>query len=68
MHFTLTVTNGRSLNECLQRAEALSLKIIPFQSFDAEETETKFILGFGGIPFSELKAHTEALIQALVVK
>lgn len=68
MHFTLTVTNGRSLSECLQRAEALSLKIIPFQSFDTDETETKFILGFGGIPFSELKTHTEALIQALVVK
>jgi GntR family transcriptional regulator/MocR family aminotransferase len=65
MHFTLTVTNGLTLEECLAQAEENSLKIIPLAKYNNEETAPKFIVGFGGIPQSELQAHTDILIQSL---
>ncbi|MCU5746708.1 PLP-dependent aminotransferase family protein [Staphylococcus sp. SQ8-PEA] len=66
MHFTLTVNNGLSLEECLKRANAHQLKIIPFKQYDHRETKPKFIIGYGGIPFGELKEHTQALIKTLI--
>lgn len=67
MHFTLTVKNGLSLEACLDRAKKNKLKIIPFSQYDQQLTEVKFILGFGGIPFSTLKNHTNALIKTLTL-
>lgn len=66
MHFTLTVSNGLSMDDCLARAKRQQLKIIPFRHFDANDTSVKFIIGFGGIPFDALEVHTEALLKTLV--
>lgn len=66
MHFTLTVKNGLTLEECLERAKEHNLKIIPFNVYDNDLSEVKFILGFGGIPFSKLEKHTNALINTLI--
>lgn len=65
MHFTLTVTNGLTLEECIANAENNSLKIVPLAKYNNEEHAPKFIIGFGGIPQSKLKAHTNVLIQTL---
>lgn len=67
MHFTLTVDNGLTLEECMSRAETQNLRIIPFNRYDDTETKPKFIIGYGGIPFDQLEAHTNALIEALIV-
>lgn len=68
MHFTLTVRNGLTLEECLKRAKQNNLKIIPFNEYDQNLQDVKFILGFGGIPFSKLEIHTQALIKTLIKK
>lgn len=65
MHFTLTVTNGLTLEECLAQAKDNLLKIVPLAQYNSDETAPKFIIGFGGIPQNELKAHTDILIQSL---
>ncbi|PHK49471.1 PLP-dependent aminotransferase family protein [Staphylococcus edaphicus] len=65
MHFTLTVKNGYSMDQCLKNAQEHQLKILPFYHYDKKQSEVKFILGFGGIPFSQLEAHTNALIESL---
>ncbi|WP_436854857.1 PLP-dependent aminotransferase family protein [Staphylococcus caeli] len=65
MHFTLTVTNGLSLEQCLLNAKNNSLKITPFSLYDPTESTVKFILGFGGIPYSQIEAHADALIKSL---
>lgn len=67
MHFNLTVKNGLSIKECLKNAEKNRLKITPFNQYDATQHTAKFILGFGGIPFSDLEAHTNALIDSLCI-
>lgn len=67
MHFTLTVKNKLTTEQCLARAKDNHLKIIPYSMYDDTITETKFILGFGGIPFSKIKDHTDALIKSLTV-
>ncbi|MGI2267434.1 PLP-dependent aminotransferase family protein [Staphylococcus cohnii] len=67
MHFTLTVKNHLTMKQCLERAKANDLKIIPFNKYDSDQSTVKFILGFGGIPISQLKAHTDALIKSLTV-
>ncbi|WP_437272000.1 PLP-dependent aminotransferase family protein [Staphylococcus succinus] len=65
MHFTLTVTNGLTLEQCLKNAEKHNLKITPFTKYDPTEQSAKFILGFGGIPLSKLKPHIDVLIKSL---
>ncbi|MBN6093834.1 MULTISPECIES: PLP-dependent aminotransferase family protein [Staphylococcus] len=65
MHFTLTVKNGYSMDQCLKNAANNQLKILPFYHYDKNQTSVKFILGFGGIPFSKLNDHTNALINSL---
>ncbi|MDG0859356.1 PLP-dependent aminotransferase family protein [Staphylococcus equorum] len=67
MHFTLTVKNGLTMNQCLKNAEENKLKIIPFSKYNKSQQSVKFILGFGGIPFSQLEEHTKALIRALTI-
>jgi len=65
MHFTLTITNDLSLEDCLQNAKNNNLKITPFSLYDHNASNVKFILGFGGIPYDQLEAHTDALIKTL---
>ncbi|MDG0822023.1 MAG: PLP-dependent aminotransferase family protein [Staphylococcus equorum] len=67
MHFTLTVKNGLTMKQCLKNAEENNLKIIPFSKYDKSQQSVKFILGFGGIPFSQLEDHTNALIRSLTM-
>ncbi|OEK59556.1 PLP-dependent aminotransferase family protein [Staphylococcus equorum] len=67
MHFTLTVKNGLTMTQCLKNAEENKLKIIPFSKYDKSQQSVKFILGFGGIPFSQLEGHTNALIRSLTI-
>ncbi|SCS18447.1 MocR-like pyridoxine biosynthesis transcription factor PdxR [Staphylococcus caeli] len=65
MHFTLTIINDLSLEDCLKNAENNNLKITPFSLYDHNASTVKFILGFGGIPYDQLEAHTDALIKTL---
>lgn len=67
MHFTLTVKNSLTMKQCLENAKKNKLKIIPFSQYDNNQNSVKFILGFGGIPISQLKEHTDALIKSLIV-
>ncbi|MEX5913695.1 MULTISPECIES: PLP-dependent aminotransferase family protein [Staphylococcus] len=67
MHFTLTVKNHLTMGQCLERAKENDLNIIPFSKYDSDQNTVKFILGFGGIPISQLKKHTDALIKTLTV-
>ena len=67
MHFTLTVKNSLTMKQCLENAKKNKLKIIPFSQYDNNQNSAKFILGFGGIPISQLKEHTDALIKSLIV-
>ena len=55
MHFTLTVKNHLTMGQCLERAKENDLNIIPFSKYDSDQNTVKFILGFGGIPISQLK-------------
>ncbi|HGH5575776.1 TPA: hypothetical protein ACJI5K_003768, partial [Clostridioides difficile] len=68
MHFTLTVLNGLSMEECIDRAKHHSLKLTPYQFDDDVKIKPKFIIGFGGIPKEQLKSHTDALINSLIIK
>lgn len=68
MHFTLTVLNGLSMEECIDRAKHHSLKLTPYQFDDDVKIKPKFIIGFGGIPKEQLNSHTEALINSLIIK
>ncbi|MEP9851056.1 PLP-dependent aminotransferase family protein [Staphylococcus aureus] len=67
MHFTLTVKNGLTLKQCLNNAKRNNLKIIPFSTYDKSHTSVKFILGFGGIPLSQIEQHTNILIKSLTI-
>ncbi|MBO1199462.1 PLP-dependent aminotransferase family protein [Staphylococcus simiae] len=69
MHFNITVTNGLTLKECLDRAstEKLELQVYNYEEIDDYNKSPKFILGFGGINEDKLKAHTDALIRALII-
>lgn len=68
MHFTLTVLNGLSIEECIDRAKHHLLKLTPYQFDDDVKIKPKFIIGFGGIPKEQLKSHTDALINSLIIK
>ena len=68
MHFTLTVLNGLSMEECIDRAKHHSLKLTSYQFDDDVKIKPKFIIGFGGIPKEQLKSHTDALINSLIIK
>lgn len=65
MHFVLTVTNGRTLDDCLKRAKTRDLKIEPMKTYDKNHTDVSFVIGFGSIPFSQLESHMDVLIDAL---
>ncbi len=50
MHFTITVKNGLTLQECLDRANKVKLKLQVYNFHDQDYKKTpKFILGFRGI-------------------
>lgn len=66
MHFTLTITNGSTLEECLKQASEHQVKVVPMNHYNPNETQPKFIIGFGGIPKSALQSHTDALIKAFI--
>ena len=66
MHFTLTITNGSTLEECLKQASDHQVKVVPMNQYNPKETQPKFIIGFGGIPKAALQSHTDALINAFV--
>ncbi|PNZ30806.1 GntR family transcriptional regulator [Staphylococcus petrasii] len=67
MHFTIKVKNGLTLEECIENAEQLNLKLKVYNYDSIIQTHPKFILGFGGIPNEELETHTDALIKALTL-
>lgn len=67
MHFTLTVKNGLTLEECIERAQQLKLKLNVYNYDNQPQYEPKFILGFGGIPNDQLESHTDTLIKALTI-
>ncbi|AYU53946.1 PLP-dependent aminotransferase family protein [Staphylococcus debuckii] len=71
MHFTLTVQNGLSLKDILNRAQKNHVKLTPLNRYMKKNSRNKyipkFIIGFGGIKDEELKAHTEALLKTLTI-
>lgn len=66
MHFTLTVINGLTLNQCMENAKKNDLKLEIYNYEDDLQKYPKFILGFGGIKQSELENHVNALIETLI--
>lgn len=67
MHFTIRVINGLTMEQCLENASNISLKLEPYHFDDANERYPTFILGFGGISNEDLSNHVQALISALVI-
>lgn len=67
MHFTITVKNGLTLDQCLENANNLKLKLNVYNYDNIPQPLPKFILGFGGIPNHKLKEHTDVLIQSLTI-
>lgn len=68
MHFILEVKNGKSIETCLKNAQKHSLVLTPYHQYDQRYiNEPVFILGFGGIPESQLPQYMEALIQSVLV-
>ena len=67
MHFTIRVINGLTMEQCLENASNISLKLEPYYFDDANERYPTFILGFGGISNEDLSNHVQALISALVI-
>ncbi|MDO5375007.1 MAG: PLP-dependent aminotransferase family protein [Staphylococcus rostri] len=67
MHFIVTIHNGLSEQDCLQRFKAHAIDIQPLSHyrFHANDTTPRFVLGFGGIDDDELADHAEQLIHAL---
>ncbi|OHO68514.1 GntR family transcriptional regulator [Staphylococcus sp. HMSC036D05] len=68
MHFTLTVMNGLSVPQCLEKAKKNNLKLELYNYEDKPSKYPKFILGFGGIKQDELEDHVNALINSLIIK
>lgn len=70
MHFTITIKNGLTLQECLDRANKVKLKLQVYNFDDDQDYKKtpKFILGFGGIDDDALKPHVDALIKSLIIK
>ncbi|GEP80390.1 PLP-dependent aminotransferase family protein [Staphylococcus carnosus] len=71
MHFTITVQNGLTLNEILERANSNHVKLTPLNKYMKKNSQNKdipkFIIGFGGIKDEALKSHTDALIKTLTI-
>lgn len=71
MHFTITMQNGLTLNEILDRAKSNHVKLTPLNKYMKKNSQNKdipkFIIGFGGIKDEALKSHTEALIKTLII-
>ncbi|CAM4142813.1 PLP-dependent aminotransferase family protein [Staphylococcus schweitzeri] len=69
MHFTITVLNGLSLQECINRAKSMNLKLQAYDFDDdlKQNRSPKFILGFGGIDDDDLKSHVDVLIKSLII-
>ena len=65
MHFVLTVHDG-DLETILDRAEAASLYIEPFKTYDEYTKSAKFVIGFGGVREKDLEAHMDVLIHVLL--
>ncbi|MCS4486618.1 MocR-like pyridoxine biosynthesis transcription factor PdxR [Staphylococcus americanisciuri] len=67
MHFVVTIVNGLSEQECIQRFKAHAIDIQPLSHyrFHADNPTPRFVLGFGGIEDSQLANHAEQLIHAL---
>ena len=68
MHFNLTVLNGLTTQQCLDRAKNNKLKLEIYNYDDIPSEYPKFILGFGGIKQRELADYVKALINSLIIK
>lgn len=67
MHFTITVQNGLTLEECLNNAQHYELKLNVYDYEEVQQALPKFIIGFGGVPNHQLEDYTEVLIKSLTV-
>ncbi|UXR71823.1 MULTISPECIES: PLP-dependent aminotransferase family protein [unclassified Staphylococcus] len=67
MHFVITIKNGLSEQECLQRFKSYDINLQPLSDYHCQyqENTPRFVLGFGGIEDDDLQYHAERLIHAL---
>lgn len=67
MHFILTVINGLTLEECINKTKDFDIDIKPLSHYHFKKTDNtpNFVLGFGGINIEDAKDHINALITCL---
>lgn len=70
MHFVISIKNGWSEEKCLKQFHQHSIELKPLSSYcyHSKPQTPQFVLGFGGIPLSEVETHATQLLKSLEIE